>query len=376
MITEHGLHGKIGFQTKPTSQQHDFENMFSDIKPGSVPPVASWIITKQCNLKCPHCYPDANILNKSELNKELSQEEHFGIISRFAEAGVKSVILSGGEVLLLPHIVELVASVSNAGMLPGICTNGWRVTPEITSKFKKAGLGFASISVDGTDAQTHDAFRQRKGAYDKAIQAIRIMSSEGITVWADYTATAANKTNMTELKDVVKKAGATYLNVKRFRPQGRGKGNASHLNLSLSEYKDIMLEYSSFGDYGPSFACTDDPMVYAYLRHTKNPNWPNEKTITSIKGCGAALVWFGVMPTGDISPCPLLDLPIGNVLQDDLVTLFKDSPQVKRILDRTDRMGACAKCAEKEICGGCRAHAQAERGNYLAEDPYCLLTLG
>ncbi|AKB47810.1 Radical SAM domain heme biosynthesis protein [Methanosarcina sp. Kolksee] len=373
MVIQHSLDRNAKLQATSTSQRSEIEDMFSDIKSGSVPPVASWIITRQCNLKCPHCYPEANILNKAELKSELSQEEHFEIVRRFAEAGVKCVILSGGEVLLLPHIVDLVASVSNAGMLPGICTNGLRVTPEITSKFKEAGLGFASISVDGADAQTHDTFRQCKGAYDKAIQAIRIMSSEGITVWADYTATAANKTNMTKLKEVVKEAGATYLNVKRFRPQGRGKGNASQLNLSLLEYKDIMLEYSSFGDYGPAFACTDDPMVYAYLRHTKNPNWPNEKTITSIKGCGAALVWFGVMPTGDISPCPLLDLTIGNVLRDDLVDLFKNA--VKDILDRSHRTGACGICPEKDICGGCRAHAQAVSGNYLAEDPYCLLTL-
>lgn len=374
MIVQHTTNEGPDHKESSTFNPVEMDHMFSGIEPGKVPPVASWIITRQCNFRCPHCYPEADALGKTELRQELSPKDHFYTIDRFAEAGVKCVILSGGEVLLLPHITDLIASVSNKGMMPGICTNGWCVTSKIASEFKKAGLAFASISVDGIDAQTHDTFRQRKGAFDKAIRAIRIMSNEGITVWADYTATAANKTNMTKLKETVKEAGADYLNVKRFRPQGRGRGNASQLTLSLQEYKDIMLEYASFGDHGPAFACTDDPMVYAYLRHTKNPNWPNDKTITSTKGCGAALVWFGVTPTGDVSPCPLLDHPIGNVLQDNLSDLFRNN--VKDILDRSNREGSCGVCPERDICGGCRAHAKAVSGNHLAEDPYCLLTLG
>jgi radical SAM protein with 4Fe4S-binding SPASM domain len=34
--------------------------------------------------------------------------------------------------------------------------------------------------------------------------------------------------------------------------------------------------------------------------------------------------------------------------------------------------GKCGACGYRQICGGCRARAYAETGNYMAEEPFCV----
>ena len=55
--------------------------------------IVSWMTTNRCNLKCAHCYQDADECD----NRELSTEEARTMISDIARAGFKIMIFSGGE---------------------------------------------------------------------------------------------------------------------------------------------------------------------------------------------------------------------------------------------------------------------------------------
>ena len=67
--------------------------------------IVSWMTTNQCNLKCVHCYQDA----EEATDRELSTDEAKKMIDEIARAGFKIMIFSGGEPLLRPDIYELVA---------------------------------------------------------------------------------------------------------------------------------------------------------------------------------------------------------------------------------------------------------------------------
>ena len=58
--------------------------------------IVSWMTTNRCNLKCVHCYQDADECD----NRELSTEEARAMISDIARAGFKIMIFSGGEPLM------------------------------------------------------------------------------------------------------------------------------------------------------------------------------------------------------------------------------------------------------------------------------------
>ena len=76
--------------------------------------LVSWMTTNKCNLKCVHCYQDA----EEATDKELSCEEGKKMIDEIARAGFKVMIFSGGEPLMRPDIYELVAHAASRGLRP------------------------------------------------------------------------------------------------------------------------------------------------------------------------------------------------------------------------------------------------------------------
>lgn len=76
--------------------------------------IVSWMTTNRCNLKCAHCYQDADECD----SRELSTEEARTMISQIARAGFKIMIFSGGEPLMRDDIFELVAHAASCGLRP------------------------------------------------------------------------------------------------------------------------------------------------------------------------------------------------------------------------------------------------------------------
>jgi len=75
---------------------------------------------------------------------------------------------------------------------------------------------------------------------------------------------------------------------------------------------------------------------------------------------------------GEIFPSGFLPVPGGNVLEDSLTDVYRNSELFKTLRDTTQREGKCGLCEYQKICGGSRSRAYALTGNYLAEDPRCV----
>src|SRR5690606_14681143 len=69
--------------------------------PGTRPPVVIWNLLRRCNLTCKHCYATSA---DSEFRDELDTAEALKVIDDLHEAGVRVLILSGGEPLLREDI--------------------------------------------------------------------------------------------------------------------------------------------------------------------------------------------------------------------------------------------------------------------------------
>src|SRR4030042_1773065 len=67
-------------------------------------PVVVWNVTRACNLKCVHCYAQAN---DQRAQKELTHEEGLRLIDDLAQFGAPVVLFSGGEPLMRPDLTEL-----------------------------------------------------------------------------------------------------------------------------------------------------------------------------------------------------------------------------------------------------------------------------
>ena len=131
--------------------------------------LVSWMTTNKCNLKCVHCYQDAE--EASAL--ELSTDEGRKMIDEIARAGFKVMIFSGGEPLMRPDIYELVEYAASKGLRPVFGTNGTLITSEVAQRLKDAGAAAMGISLDSLDAKKHDEFRGLEGAWEATVAGMR-----------------------------------------------------------------------------------------------------------------------------------------------------------------------------------------------------------
>ena len=89
-------------------------------RPGSGP-VVVWNSTKTCNLTCVHCYADAEI---KRFAGELSTEEAQRMIEDLANFNVPALLISGGEPLVRPDILDLADYATSLGVRVTFSTNG------------------------------------------------------------------------------------------------------------------------------------------------------------------------------------------------------------------------------------------------------------
>jgi MoaA/NifB/PqqE/SkfB family radical SAM enzyme len=129
-----------------------------------------WEVTKGCNLRCIHCRATATELSSPT---DLPTKTALGIIDQISAAANPILVLSGGEPLYRSDIFQLARYATDKGLRVALATNGTLVTKDVARMIVDAGVKRVSISLDGSDANTHDTFRGIPGAFDAAVHGLR-----------------------------------------------------------------------------------------------------------------------------------------------------------------------------------------------------------
>jgi MoaA/NifB/PqqE/SkfB family radical SAM enzyme len=110
----------------------------------------AWLeITDICNLACEGCYRQR--ISGHKTFEQVKEEVLF--FKRWRNPD--NVSIAGGEPLIYPHIVDLVAFIKENKMKPVILTNAMALTPELLKELKKAGLGGFTIHIDSHQNRPH-----------------------------------------------------------------------------------------------------------------------------------------------------------------------------------------------------------------------------
>ncbi|MFH2001075.1 MAG: radical SAM protein [Planctomycetota bacterium] len=104
------------------------------------------LLTTQCNRSCSYCFYETGYQDRGDPSCRLPVDSH--LLRALSKAGVDKVILSGGEPLILPDIVEIAQKITDQGFFPLLLTNGELLTPGLLEQLVKAGLGAVSLSLD------------------------------------------------------------------------------------------------------------------------------------------------------------------------------------------------------------------------------------
>ncbi|MHC4423787.1 MAG: radical SAM protein, partial [Planctomycetota bacterium] len=150
-------------------------------------PIVVWNITRQCNLRCVHCYNNSG----SRAEDELSTKEAKDVLRDLAGFGVPSVLFSGGEPLMRKDLFELMSTGRELGLRTVISTNGTLITADMAKQIKAHDVSYVGISLDGI-GPINDKFRAVEGAFDKAVEGIRNCQDAGVRIGLRLTLTQRN----------------------------------------------------------------------------------------------------------------------------------------------------------------------------------------
>jgi len=128
------------------------------------------------------------------------------LLPRVYEEGIRYVRFTGGEPLLHTEIVRMVAITLQAGMLSSIITNGSLLAKKMDD-LAAAGLGQVIVSIDGSNAQTHDEIRGTPGLFDRAITGLRAAQGHGIHCRVNTVCGPRNFREMPALQDLLTQLG-------------------------------------------------------------------------------------------------------------------------------------------------------------------------
>jgi MoaA/NifB/PqqE/SkfB family radical SAM enzyme len=106
------------------------------------PILAHLIPIRRCNLSCTYCN------EFDDFSKPVAPTEMLRRVDLLAKLGTSIITISGGEPLLHPQLEEIVRRVRRHGILAGMITNGYLLTPQRIERLNRAGLDHLQISID------------------------------------------------------------------------------------------------------------------------------------------------------------------------------------------------------------------------------------
>src|SRR5271165_974865 len=390
------------------------------------PRLIFWEVTKGCNLRCIHCRATATELMSPN---DLPTKKALDIIAQIADFGNPILVLSGGEPLYRADIFELAEYATSRGLRTALATNGTLVTKDVAQKIKKAGIKRVSISLDGSDATTHDTFRGIPGAFDAAIYGLRNLQQVGVSVQINTTIARHNAHQLPAVLELARTLGADALHTFLLVPVGCGVDIAAEQMVPPEEYEQMLnWFYDQSLEGGIELKATCAPHYFRVARqrraadrlagreqpaakptaaseigptemtmpgstgislkpgagppvgHTGHPGSPtgghpggmNAMT----KGCLAGTGVCFLSHEGEVFPCGYLPALAGDLRKQSFAEIWNDSAVFAQLRDDDNLKGKCGCCEFRHVCMGCRARAFAATGDFLAEEPFCVYEPG
>jgi len=107
--------------------------------------LAHIIPTRKCNLSCGYCN------EYDDFSPPIPTQTMLRRIDLLAGLGTAIVTISGGEPLLHPEIEKIIQRIRHHGMIAGMITNGYLLTPKKIQALNDAGLEHLQISIDNLE---------------------------------------------------------------------------------------------------------------------------------------------------------------------------------------------------------------------------------
>lgn len=356
------------------SKNKEFEINTSDLKEGVHSLNAIYFyLTEGCNCKCRHCW----ITPKYEAGGEgkwpyVALSVFKKIIKQGLKLGLSSVKLTGGEPLIHPDILDILAYVESTGLRLVVETNGLACTPEIAAAIRRCSNSFVSVSLDGAKPETHNWVCGVDIAYDGALNGVRNLVDVGIHPQLIMSLVRRNKDQVEELVQLAEKIGAGSVKFNLVAPvMDRGEQLAEN-NETLNVQEFIELGKKIEQEIQPKSKIR---LAYSHPFAFKSLSAMFEKHDTG--RCGIFGI-IGVLGSGKYALCGIgesvPEMIFGDAEKDKLADIWHNNALLNEIREGlpTKLEGICGDCIMKAMClGQCIANNYFVHHNLFGSHWFC-----
>jgi len=327
--------------------------------PSEAPPLRTFYlyVSGGCNLNCRHCWispefdPGASrsrFLDLSILEKALEEA---------LPLGLRSVKLTGGEPMLHPDFAGMVRLLAARGLTMHMETNGTLLDAASARLMRETGLfRTISVSLDGATGPTHDAMRRVQGSFDRALEGIRALVSEGFRPQVICTLHEGNAAEALPLVSLARSMGCGSVKFNNVQVVGRGSGMPGRLSLRALLDLHTSIRAGAAGGTDPRFRVVFDiPPAFR----------PVGELLEGGASACRILNILGILPGGELAMCGIgtayPELVYGRLPGSDVREVWAGSPGLREL--RSALPGSltapCSGCIHRDACMGvCAA------GNY------------
>ena len=134
-----------------------------------------WWITEKCNEGCIYCFRALDSINNFNL------EQHMLILKRIIDYGTEQITWSGGEALLVPHVIKLMKYAKEHGIYNKLTTNGKLLNNEKINEIKPY-IDLVALSIDSFNDNTNHSIGRGYEQREIVIDRIKNLINSGILV--------------------------------------------------------------------------------------------------------------------------------------------------------------------------------------------------
>jgi radical SAM protein with 4Fe4S-binding SPASM domain len=363
------------------------------------PRLVFWETTAACNLVCSHCRRTE--IADGAAPDQLTTEEAIRLIDEVSAWGRTILVFSGGEPLLRPDIFPLLEHAREKGLMVALATNGTLIDQTVAGRIRKAGVDRVSISFDGADEATHDAFRRMPGSFREALAGAREVRAQGVALQLNVTVARHNVAQLDRMVDLAKELGAAALHFFLLVPVGCGMDIAEEQTLRAEAYEQTLawLYEVERRETALQLKATCAPHYFRVVRQRDKEQADRDRTLSATgshgrqptalsaqpgpaalhaatRGCLAGIGVCFVSHVGKIYGCGYMPIEAGDFRQKSLSEIWQHSELFAELRDLERLKGKCRRCGYVRVCGGCRARAYGSTGDHLAEEPFCVYEPG
>lgn len=328
----------------------------------SGPLVVQVEISTLCTNRCLHCY---NFWRRDEnytFPSNLSMEGIERIMKQLIALKVFHIVFTGGEPLLNKRILFYgIEKATEANITVGLNSNLVPLAFQDAKSLKHLGVTNVLTSLMGPSAEIHDEIAQLKGAFNATVRGIQLLQKFNIPVTVNMVVSQKNKHLIRDTAVFVKKLGVDHFSSTRVGWPGNCN-DFSEFSLSLKDFRDYLKELHEIG--------LQEKITTSVLESYPLCAIKELKQYKSFIGrhCLAGVTTITVATNGEVRPCSHLDISYGNILIDDLSTIWE---HMKEWRDGSLLPEVCRSCRLLLICGGgCRMEAKMRSGSLNGVDPY------